>query len=116
MTDEFHPWLSRSAQVRGLQAIGLRQADQSTLTVIQDPTFSSEGVENTWRCVADTYQVLKHHRCPVIHLRWSFEQSLLFCMMRPDGICLMILTTSRLEELDAAGLEAIFHEFQELGR
>jgi hypothetical protein len=116
MTDEFHAWLNRSAQMAGLQAIGLRQADQSTLTVIQDPTFASEGVENTWRCVADTYQVLKHHRCPGIHLRWSFGQSLLFCVARADGLGLMILTTSKLEELDATGLEAIFQEFQELGR
>ena len=73
-------------------------------------------MENAWRCVADTFEVLKHHRSPALHLRWVFEQALLYCVFRPDGVCLMVFTTRKPQELDATGLQTMFEEFQTLER
>ena len=36
-------------------------------------------------------------------------------LTRPDGICLMVFTTRKAPELDAAGLQAMFTEFQDFG-
>jgi hypothetical protein len=111
MKDRFHQWLSQRASVTGILACALRFPDHTTRTEIRQSDFSREGIENAWRCVADTFQVLKHHRSPGVHLRWVFEQALLFCLTRPDDICLMVFTTSKAQELDVLGLQAMFDEF-----
>ncbi len=115
MSEQLMSWFSQRPPPAGAQATGLRYADQTTVTRITDPAFSREGIENAWRCVADTFQVLKHHHCEALRLRWRFEHSLLHCLAHPDGACLMVFTTSKLEELDTAGLEKLFREFDELG-
>ncbi len=115
MKERLNQWLTERAGVAGVQACGLRHADHSTFTQVRAPDFAPEGVENAWRCVADTFQVLKHHRFPAVNLRWVFEHALLYCLTRPDGICLMVFTTRKAPELDAAGLQAMFTEFQDFG-
>jgi hypothetical protein len=114
MKEALSQWLSERPPLEGVQATGLRDADATTATRIADPSFAHEGVENAWRCVADTFEVLRHHHCEAYSLRWRFEHSALHCLLRPDGICLMVLTTSKLQELDLAGLENLFREFQAL--
>jgi hypothetical protein len=112
MKEQFNEWLKQQAQVAGLQACGLRYPDQSTFTEVRDLGFTREGLENAWRGVADTFEVLKHQQSPALHLRWVFEQSVLDCLTRPDGIVLMVFTTRKPQELDVAGLQALFMEFQ----
>jgi hypothetical protein len=114
MNDAFQQWFGQRASIAGVQVLGLRHLDQATSTRIEDPTFPIDGVENAWRCVADTFQVLQHRGCPAINLRWVFEHSLLYCLRRPDGACLMVFATPKAQELDAAGLQALFLEFQNL--
>ncbi len=115
MKAQLNQWLSSWVPVAGLQALGLHHPDQTTFTRVIDPTFPSEGLECAWRSVADTFQVLKHHQCPALRLRWSFEHSLLHGLARPDGTCLMVFTTRRHPELDAASLEALLLEFHAVG-
>lgn len=116
MRARLNQWLAARASVAGVQACGLRHADHSTFTQSHVPDFPPDGLENTWRCVADTFQVLKHHRFPAVNLRWVFEHALLYCLTRPDGTCLMVLITRKAQELDGAGLQAMFDEFQNFGR
>lgn len=115
MKEELHQWLSERAGVPGIQACGLRFSDHTTYTQIRESNFPSDALENAWRTVADTFHVFKHHRLPAVNLRWVFEHALLYCLTRPDGTCLMIFTTRKPQELDAAGLEAMFLEFQNFG-
>lgn len=114
MKERLNQWLAERASVTGVQACGLRHADHSTFTQSRSTDFAPEALENGWRCVADTFQVLRHHRLPAVNLRWVFENSLLYCLTRPDGACLMVFTTRKAQDLDAAGLQAMFSEFQEL--
>jgi hypothetical protein len=114
MSDSLQQWFSQHASVAGVQVLGLRQSDQTTATRIEDPSFSIEGVENAWRSVADTFEVLQHRGCAATQLRWVFEHSLLYCLRRPDGACLMAFATPKAREMDPAGLQALFLEFQNL--
>ena len=95
MKEQLNQWLASCAPVAGVQALGLRHPDRTTSTRIVDPAFSAEGLENAWRSVGDTFQVLRHHQCAAVLLRWSFDQSLLHGLERPDGACLMVFTTRR---------------------
>ena len=115
MKEQLQQWLSERADVPGIQACGLRFSDHTTCTQIREPSFSPDALENAWRTVADTFHVLKHHRLPAVNLRWVFEHALLYCLTRPDGICLMVFTTRKAQELDAASLEAMFEAFQNFG-
>ncbi len=112
MKDQLNQWLSQRAQLAGLQACGLRHPDQTTFTEVREFEFTLEALENAWRCVADLYQVARHQDCPAAYLRWAFDQSNLYCLTRPDGTCLMAFTTPKASELDAAGLQALFEDFQ----
>jgi hypothetical protein len=113
MKDRFNQWLSQHAQVAGVQACALRYPDQTSFTEVRASNFSRDALENAWRCVADTFQVLKHYRVPAADLRWTFEHSLLYCLNRPDGVYLLAFTTRKAAELDAPGLQRLFVEFQE---
>jgi hypothetical protein len=115
MKEHLHQWLSQRAEVPGVHACGLRFPDHTTSTHIREPSFPPDALENAWRTVADTFQVLKHHHLPAVNLRWVFEHALLYCLTRPDGTCLMVFTTRKAQELDAAGLQAMFVEFQSFG-
>ena len=113
MNERLNQWLTQFAQVAGVQACAVRYPDQSTFTETREASFSREALENAWRCVADTFQVLKHYRAPALHLRWIFQHSLLYCLTRPDGICLLVFTTRKPQELDAPRLQSLFEEFYE---
>ncbi len=112
MSEQLNQWLSQRAQVAGLQAAGLRYPDQTTFTEVREVEFTREALENAWRCVADLYQVARHQGCPASYLRWSFDQSNLYCLTRADGTCLMAFASPKASELDVAGLESLFEDFQ----
>jgi len=114
MKEQLNQWLSQHAQIAGIQACGLRHPDQTTFTEVREFEFTLEALENAWRCVADLFQVARHHGCPAAYLRWSFDQSNLYCLTRPDGTCLMAFVTPKPNELDSVGLQAMFEEFQHL--
>jgi hypothetical protein len=115
MSEQLNQWLSQRAQLKGLQACGLRHPDQTTFTEVRELEFTREALENAWRCVADLLQVARHQGCPAAYVRWSFDQSNLYCLARPDGTCLMAFTAAKANELDTTGLQAMFEEFQQLG-
>ncbi len=115
MSPDFKTWLGRRAQVAGVQACGVRLGGETLAAEVWEPDFSHHGLESAWRCVVDTFQVLRYYQAPAFHLRWLFEQSQLHCLSRDDGACLMVFVTRKPHDLDAAGLEAMFAEFQQLG-
>lgn len=112
MNEPSNDWLARCVRVRGVWACGWRGPDHSLVAHTVAPDFPLERLEHAWRCVADTFQVLRHHRLPALCLRWTFEHALLFCLMRPEGTSLMVFTTRKPQDLDLEQLQALFDEFQ----
>ena len=115
MKDALNQWLRQCDPVTGVLACGVRHTDQTTATRAFDPAFSETALENAWRCVGDTLQVLKHHRLPTEQMRWTFENALLFCALRPDGACLAVFISNDPQAVDTGALERMFAEFQTIG-
>lgn len=114
MNEALHQWLNQCRPVAGLLACGVRHADQTASTRAFDPAFSDNALENAWRCVGDALQVLKHHHLPTEQMRWTYEQALLCCALRPDGACLAVFISNDPQAVDPGGLEQMFAEFQSI--
>src|SRR6266496_4333629 len=59
MKDILQQWLAQRTQVSGVLACGIRFPDKTSLTQSWSKEFPVESLENAWRCVSDTFQVLK---------------------------------------------------------
>ena len=113
MKEILNDWLERNAHQPGVLACGLSYPDKSTCTRAAAANFSNEALENAWRCLADTFQVLKHHRLPAVRLCWVYEHCYLHCATRPDGIFLALFTARK--DVDAVEVNRLLSEFQSLG-
>jgi len=116
MKEAVRNWMAQNARVPGVLAYGVRFPDKTSLNESYSQDFPLAAMENVWRCVADTYQVLTLHRLPVARMKWVYEQSLLTCFRRNDGIILGLFITARARSLDTNNLERLVAEFQALDK
>lgn len=114
MKEAVRSWMAHNPRVPGLLAYGVRFPDKSSLSESYSPDFPLEAMENAWRCIADTYQVLTLHRLPVARMNWVYERSLLTCVRRNDGIILGLFLAARERSRDTNNLERLVAEFQSL--
>jgi hypothetical protein len=114
MKENFQRWLEEKTPVPGVLACGVRFTDKSSVTQSWSAEYPTEALENTWRCVADTFQVLKLNRLPGDRVLWVYEQALLYSDRRADGICLGVFIQRVADAVDQAGLETLFSEFAAL--
>jgi hypothetical protein len=115
MKDILQPWLAQRTQVSGVFACGIRFPDKTSLTQSWSQEFPNDALENAWRCVSDTFQVLKINFFPNDNIRWVYENAFLYCGRRSDGICLAIFTSKDPQLFDEELIEGLFEEFRALG-
>jgi hypothetical protein len=108
-------WLAERTQVPGVIACGIRFPDKTSLTQSWSKEFQIESLENAWRCVSDTFQVLKINFFPNEKIRWVYENAFLYCGRRYDGICLAIFTSKDPQVFDPEIIEKLMTEFRALG-
>lgn len=108
-------WLSQRTQVPGVLACGVRFPDKTACTQTWSPDFPAASLDNAWRCVSDAFQVIKHDFFPNQRVRWVYENALLFCTCRDDGIGLGIFTAKDAQSFDANEVEQLIAEFTALG-
>ena len=116
MKEQIQQWFEQSAPFEGILACGVRHPDRTTVTKSWADGFADLAVENALRCVTDLFQVLPLNRVPQGRVRWVYENVLLHCERRSDGICLGVFTAREAARCDAAGLERVFAEFQSLAK
>jgi hypothetical protein len=114
MKDLVKAWIIESPRVVGVLACGVGLPDKTTLTETYSRDFPAAALDNVWRCVADACQVLLLHRLPAARMRWVYENGLLHCVRRSDGLLLGLLTRRSPVEVDAAGLEQLIESFKAL--
>ena len=114
MKELLSQWLSRRARLRGVLACGVRFPDKTSFTQSRSPEFTAPSLENALRCASDAFQVLKVNFFPDERVRWVYEQVLLHCARREDGICLGIFTAKDQGSVDAAEIERLIAEFYAL--
>jgi hypothetical protein len=111
----FQQWLAERTQTMGVLACGIRCPDNTALTQSWSKEYTHEALENAWRCVSDTFQVLKINFFPNEQIRWVYENAFLYCGRRNDGICLAIFTSRDPQVFDQETIERLIVEFRALG-
>ena len=86
-------WLVRNAQATGVLAFMVQYPDLTGATQKCVQEIASEALENAWRCVLETIPVLRLNRFPTGRFRWVYQQGMIHCECRRDGICLGIFTS-----------------------
>ena len=116
MKDAVKQWMDQNSRVRDLLAYGVRFPDKTSLNESYSRDFPVVAMENAWRCIADAYQVLTLHKFPVARMRWIYEQALLTCVRRSDGIILGLFIAPGSGERHREEVEHLFAEFHALRR
>jgi hypothetical protein len=114
MVSSFEKWLNGKPKLAGVYGWGIRLPDKPVFSESYSELYPLSALENAWRCVADTLQVIRLHRFPDRRLRWVFEHGWLFCSVRPDGAFLGIFTANQADQLDWAAVESMLDEFLQL--
>jgi hypothetical protein len=114
MKEHINNWLTEKMKAAGMLACGIRAPDRKTLTRSQSPQFTPVAIEHACRCLADTFQVLHSNRFPAGLIRWVYENYFVYGSIRPDGICIAIVTRREGPNLKPTDLEGIIAEFQGL--
>jgi len=115
MKELIDQWLIRNGTLKGLLACGVRYPDQEIFIPTSHPGYPKENLEYSLRCVADTFQVLKLNKFPTQYLRWIYQNALLYCVRRSDGIFLGLFTSREPDAVDLEGLGRMLAEFPALG-
>lgn len=112
--DQILAWLRATTVGRGVLVRGIRFADETFCSDVDAREFSTTALEQAWRIVADTFQVLKAQRLPPSRLTWVHEKTTLHCAQRADGAILGIFVSRKTADVDPAALERLLVEFLQL--
>ena len=115
MNPLFNDWLQENSKTDGILGCAIRYADKSCFSLTNHQDFSPSNMELAWRCMADTFRVLRLHKKSVFRMRWVFERADLDFAARNDGICLGVFTTREPAAAVAPEkLARLFSEFHQL--
>lgn len=104
-------WLRATTVARGVLVRGIRFADETFFSDVDARDFPTTALEQAWRIVADTFQVLKAQRLPPTRLTWTHEKTTLHCAQRADGAILGVFVSRKTAEADTVAVERMLTEF-----
>lgn len=107
-------WLRAAPTLTGTLVRGVRFPDQTFVSDMDSRDFPAGALEQAWRVVGDTFQVLSAQHFPPTRLSWVYERSVLHCVQRTDGAILGVFLARKGGEVDAGGLNRLLSEFQGL--
>ncbi len=112
--EQVSKWLRAAPTVRGTLVRGVRFPDQTFVSDVDSRDFPAASLEQAWRVVGDTFQVLNAQHFPPTRLAWVYERSVLHCVQRPDGAILGVFVAKKNPDPDLTGLNTLLTEFQGL--
>jgi hypothetical protein len=112
--EQISQWLRTYPAVRGVLVRGIRFADETFVTDVDARDFPATALEQAWRLVADTFQVLSAQRLPPTRLSWVHERTVLHCVQRPDGAILGVFLSRKTADADPQAVDKLLAEFQGL--
>jgi len=107
-------WLRATPPARGVLVRGIRFTDATFFSDVDAREFPATALEQAWRIVADTFQVLSAQRLPPTRLTWSHEKTILYCTRRADGTILGAFVSRRTTDTDPMALDKMLTDFQQL--
>ncbi len=112
--EQISQWLRAAPAVRGMLVRGVRFPDQTFVSDVDARDFPAAALEQAWRVVDDTFQVLSAQHFPPTRLSWVYERSVLHCVQRPDGAIFGVFLARKTTDVDTEGLNRLLSEFQDL--
>ncbi len=107
-------WLRALPALRGVLVRGIRFPDETFVTDFDSRDFPVAALEQAWRSVADTFQVLSAQQFPPTRLTWMYERTILHCVQREDGSILGVIVSKKGAESNPSDLDKLLQEFQSL--
>ena len=104
-------WLRHTPSVRGALVRSIRFADETFVSDSTSPDFPAGALEQAWRSVTDTFQVLAAQRLSATRLTWVYERAILHCARREDGAIFGVFVSRREANADEVGLNRLMSEF-----
>jgi hypothetical protein len=108
----FTSWLAANKTVAGLLALVVYVPGQPAL--IENCTASAANFETAWRSLAETMPVLQLNDFPTGCFRFVFQQALVHCERRADGVCIGLFARHGQTQLPPAQLNRLLSEFHAL--
>jgi hypothetical protein len=112
--EQISNWLRAAPPVRGMLVRGVRFPDQTFVSDVDARDFPASALEQAWRVVGDTFQVLSAQHFPPTRLSWVYERAFLHCVQRADGAILGVFLARENADVDRDGLDRMLTEFQRL--
>lgn len=114
MKETVNLWLSRNAQLPGVLACCVFYPDRTTFSQTWSAQFPADALENAWRCVADSFQVLHLNRFPAVWVRWVFAHAFLYCARRGDGVSIALFAAKDSPPFEPEKLDQLLADFHQL--
>jgi hypothetical protein len=112
--EQITQWFRAYPSVRGALVRGVRFPDETFVSDVDARDFPSTALEQAWRMVADTFQVLSVQHLAATRLTWVHDRTVLHCVQRPDGTILGVFLSRRTTDADPMALDKLLTEFQNL--
>src|SRR5262245_14502269 len=109
--EQLTKWLRDVPTVRGTLLRAVRFPDQTFVSNGAEKDFPASGLEQAWRVVSDTFQVLTAQRFPPSRLSCVCSRVTLHCVHRVDGVMLGVFSNRKAAEVDSEGLNRMLNEF-----
>lgn len=105
-------WLRGAPFIPGVLVRGIRFADETFVCDLDSRDFPAAALEQAWRSVADTFQVLFAQRLPATQLTWVYAGAMLHCARRSDGAILGVFVSRKHSQVNLSAIENLLAEFR----
>jgi len=109
--EQLRKWLPASVAARGMLLRSVRFPDQTFVREGAEKDFSTDALEQAWRVVSDTFEVLRAQRFPPTRLSWVYDRAVLHCVQRTDGAMLGVFSVRKASGVDSEALNRFLNEF-----
>lgn len=107
-------WISQNTSTTGVLAFGIYAPGKNSFIQPCSTALSAPGLENAWRCVAETIPVLQINRFPTARFRFVYGDAVVHCERGKDGTCLGIFAERNHARCSPVEVERLLAEFHTL--
>ena len=111
---ELQDWIDRNTSTTGVLAFGVFAPGKNSFIQPCSASLSAPGLENAWRCVAETIPVLQLNRFPTARFRFVYGEAVVHCERCRDGTCLGIFAQRSEEDCAPSEINRLLTEFHTL--
>jgi len=108
-------WLEAIMEAPGVLASGVVRPDLTVRNIPCYTDYTEEGLNKVWRWIGEFFRMLNQDRITAWQVRLIYEKSQVYCLKRLDRFVFSVFLTKDPQQLDAARVQEIFADFDNLG-